>query len=234
MRPDAIFLDLDDTLISYDGVGPQAWQEVCSVFAERTRSVDSQTLLSKIGELSAEYWSDPVRHTNGRLNLFSTRRHIVRIALEQLGCYSLESCIAIADGYSNLREELVYPFPGTEDTLNTLKDHGVKLALLTNGSSEMQRAKIERFGLGRYFDAILIEGEIGFGKPDPRVYRMALDKLDVSPEDVWMVGDNLVWDIAGSQRLGIYAIWNDYMKKGLPENSSIIPDRIISQVSELL
>jgi hypothetical protein len=50
--------------------------------------------------------------------------------------------------------------------------------LLTNGGSKGQRLKIDRFDLAPLFDAILIEGEVGFGKPDPRIYTKALEALD--------------------------------------------------------
>ena len=50
---------------------------------------------------------------------------------------------------------------------------GTSLGLLTNGSAEMQRAKIVRFALETYFDWIQIEGEQGFGKPEPRAFRHA-------------------------------------------------------------
>lgn len=79
----------------------------------------------------------------------------------------------------------------------------------------------------------MIEEEVGVGKPDTRVFEIAMQKLGLGPEDVWMVGDNLVWDVEAPQKLGIYAVWNDFRKKGLPKNSIIIPNRIISEISEL-
>jgi len=76
--------------------------------------------------------------------------------------------------------------------------------------------KIERFGLEPIFDAILIEGELGFGKPDPRVYELALTRLGQSRAETWMVGDHLEWDVAAPQQLGIYGIWVDAQSKGRP------------------
>ncbi len=98
---------------------------------------------------------------------------------------------------------------------------------------EKQRTKIERFDLGKYFGIILIEGEQGFGKPDKRVYIKALEGLDLKLEECWAVGDNLEWDVEGPQKLGIFGIWNDFSNKGLPEDSSIAPDRIINSIVEL-
>ena len=108
------------------------------------------------------------------------------------------------------------------------------MALVTNGESKTRRYKIKRFNLEKYFESILIEGELGFGKPDPRVYKLALSNLHLSAENVWMVGDNLEWDVKGPKQLGIYSIWFDYKRSGLPLNSSIRPDRIITEITELL
>jgi len=63
---------------------------------------------------------------------------------------------------------------------------------------------------------------------------MALQKLNLTAEEVWMVGDNLVWDVEAPKKIGIYAVWNDYRKKGLPKGSTILPDRIINDISELI
>ena len=125
-------------------------------------------------------------------------------------------------------------FPNTEDILGQLVNQNVKLALLTNGAGEAQREKIKRFGLSLYFPVCLIEGELGFGKPDRRVFEMALNKMAVKPQQTWMVGDDLERDISGAQTSGIFSIWFDYKEKGLPEGSPIMPDKIINNITELL
>jgi putative hydrolase of the HAD superfamily len=83
------------------------------------------------------------------------------------------------------------------------------------------------------FDVVLIEGELGYGKPDRRIYELALSRLRRSPADTWMVGDNLEWDVAAPQELGIYGIWVDASGKGLPAGSSIRPDRVVQSILEL-
>ena len=108
------------------------------------------------------------------------------------------------------------------------------LALVTNGQSDTQRAKVERFDLARRFDHIQIEGEHGFGKPEARAYTHAMRALGVEAHETWMVGDNLEWEVVAPQRLGIFAIWHDHLGDGLPEGSTIKPDRIIRSITELL
>jgi putative hydrolase of the HAD superfamily len=68
----------------------------------------------------------------------------------------------------------------------------------------------------------------------PNASNRAMGVLGVGPEETWMVGDNLEWEIVAPQRLGIYAIWHDGYGVGLPRNSPIRPDRIIRRLSELL
>ena len=140
----------------------------------------------------------------------------------------------MADRYATKRDETLRPFPGAIDTLRRLKAAGVRMGLLTNGSSESQRGKIDKHGLAEFFDHIQIEGEFGIGKPDKRAFRNALDVLGAAPNEAWMIGDNLITDIRGTQQIGIHAVWVDSQGNGLPEGTSVRPDRTIRSLSELL
>jgi len=179
------------------------------------------------------YWADPERHRTGRLGLAAARREVAHLALKDVGLDDAALAQQIGDTYHSLRDAGLQPFAEAIDTVAWLRDSGCRLALLTNGSADMQRNKINRFGLADLFDLILIEGELGFGKPDPRVYERALDSLGVGPTDSWMVGDNLEWDVAQPQRHGIYAIWVDARGRGLPAGYPVQPDRIIQRLSDL-
>jgi putative hydrolase of the HAD superfamily len=179
------------------------------------------------------YWADPDRHRVGRLDLAAARREVVRIALRDLGADDSILAQLIGDTYHDLRDAGLQPFADAIDTVRWLRSRGCRLALLTNGSGALQRGKITRFGLADLFHTILIEGEVGFGKPDPRVYARALDSLEVAAADTWMVGDNLEWDVAEPQRQGIYGIWIDVWGRGLPPRHPVRPDRIIRRLSEL-
>jgi putative hydrolase of the HAD superfamily len=57
--------------------------------------------------------------------------------------------------------------------------------------------------------------------------------LGVEAHQTWMVGDNLEWEVAAPQRLGIYSIWHDHLGEGLPPGSPVRPDRIIRTIAEL-
>jgi putative hydrolase of the HAD superfamily len=72
---------------------------------------------------------------------------MVRMALARLGCDKERIATKVATVYSNLREESLGLFPDTEDVLRELVRKGVKLALLTNGAGDVQRAKLRNSGL---------------------------------------------------------------------------------------
>ena len=135
--------------------------------------------------------------------------------------------------YARHRDRRIALLPGALDTVRRFKAAGCALALVTNGSRRTQRMKIERFGLEPVFDAILVEGELGFGKPDPRVYELAMSRLGYSPAQTWMVGDHLEWDVAAPQKLGIYGVWVDANGKGIPADSPVQPDMTIRSITEL-
>lgn len=231
--PKAILLDLDDTVVALSGSADPCWRQVCERFSGQVGGLTPQALFDAIKESRAWFWSDSQRHQRGRMNLVTARREVVAHAFDRLGIDAPELANEVADTFSRERDEGIYVLPGATEALRYFRQQGVRLALVTNGTADSQRHKVERFGLLPFFDCIVIEGEFGAGKPDGRVYAYALAQLDVQPEEVWMVGDNLEWDVAGPQRMGIRGIWIDSTGSGLPEDSPVRPDLIVGSLAEL-
>lgn len=229
----AILVDMDDTIITDDAVSEETWLAVCRKFAPIDEGTDAKALRAAIKHVADDYWKDPDNHRKGRLDLKETRREIVRSALSSIGSRNTDMADHIADTYTAEKELAVAPVPGAIETLHSLRRAGLRLALVTNGNSDVQRRKIEKYGLDCIFDYILIEGEFGVGKPDPSVFTTALEKLNVRPSYTWMVGDDLERDIAGAQRLGIRGVWVDWRGTGLPVSSIVRPDLIIRALAEL-
>jgi putative hydrolase of the HAD superfamily len=231
--PSVMFFDLDDTIIVFDSAGDGVWRKVCEEFAVKDSRFEVETLLASINRIASWYWRDPVRHRIGRLRLDDTRKEITALALEIIGVYDDDLAAEMTEQYVAIREEMIHLVPGASETLDVLSSRS-RLALITNGESHKQRWKIGRFGLGRYFEQIFIEEEMGFGKPDIRAYELALSVMKVKAHETWMIGDNLEWDIAAPQELGIFAVWNDWRGKGLDPESPVKPDRIIKSITELV
>ncbi|MCW4048012.1 MAG: HAD-IA family hydrolase [Candidatus Bathyarchaeota archaeon] len=99
-------------------------------------------------------------------------------------------------------------YPGAENLLNELKQQKIRLGLVTNGNVETQRNKVRLLGIEKYFDTILYARELGREneKPDPEVYRIALQALKANPEEAICVGDNPHTDFIGAKKIGIRTV----------------------------
>src|SRR4051812_46390818 len=79
--------------------------------------------------------------------------------------------------------------------------------LLTNGAPRLQRWKLAGSGFAEAFEAVIVSGEFGVGKPDRSIFDHALTLARVSAEEVVMIGNSLANDVIGAQHVGINAIW---------------------------
>jgi putative hydrolase of the HAD superfamily len=233
LQPRALLLDLDDTILDDSSLVDDCWAQACASRADRLGEAQTAALVESIRRTSEWYWSDPERHRQGRLSLDATRCEVVRLALAEIGLDDRPLAQEIGGEYARRRDVGMTPLPEAIDTVRWLRHAGCRLALLTNGGGPAQWAKIKRFGLAELFDIVLVEGEVGYGKPDPRIYVEALRALDAAPADAWMAGDNLEWDVVAPQKLGIRGIWIDARSAGLPVNSLAKPDLIIRALREL-
>lgn len=231
----AALFDLDDTLISsYANPGP-AWRSVVREFAPAIGADLVETVGEAVAGDMAAFLRDDDNRRLWRLKAVETRRRAVADALVRHGFGDFADIAGdIADRYAAFREENMTLHPGALEVVDHYRERGLKLGLVTNGATEVQRMKVERFGLGHRFDHIQIEEEAGFGKPDGRAYVRTLEALGVAPEDAQMTGDDLVWDVVAPKRLGMRAIWFNPFGLPLPEAVALHPDATIASLRELL
>jgi HAD superfamily hydrolase (TIGR01509 family) len=234
--PPALLLDMDDTILDDSATVEACWDRTCAAFAGPA-GVEPAALRAAVHAEKAWFWSDGDRHRAGRLDLDAARTAIVAGALRRLGREADGVAGEAARAYALCRRDACRPFPGALEALAAFRARGTRLALITNGASDVQREKIARFGLEGFFEGIFIEGEMGFGKPDERVFRRALAAVGAEPRDAWVVGDNLEWEIVPAKRLGMGAVWVDPAGRGLEiprEATDARPDRVVRAIRELL
>jgi len=232
--PRALLIDLDDTIVRYGVGGEGLWPEVVESFAARL-PVAPARLLAAIDAARGPFWADPARSRAARQDMFAARRAITAEAFAMLGLSREGELVReVADAYSAEREARVAPFPGAIDALAELRRRGHVLGLLTNGGARLQRAKLERHDLARFFDAVRIEGEVGVGKPEPAAFAGALAALGSQPEETCMIGDDLDADIAGGRAAGVVTVWIDHGGMGLPADARARPDHVARGLAELL
>ena len=98
-------------------------------------------------------------------------------------------------------------YEGAREVLEELSGRAT-LGMITNGLSEVQRARIDRLDLARYFDAMVISSEVGVTKPRREIFDIAFEQLShPEPDGALMIGDSLTSDIAGGTAAGIATCW---------------------------
>jgi len=100
----------------------------------------------------------------------------------------------------------------THALLETLRDRGLKLGLVSNAIDppELLHRDLEQLGVAQRLDVAVFSSEVGRRKPDPAIFERALDALGVAPERALFVGDRLATDVAGAAALGMktcQALW---------------------------
>ena len=124
------------------------------------------------------------------------------------------------------------PDPEVTSLLTDLNDRQVPWGIVTNGPSGMQRHKCQALGLDQIAPFIIVSEEVGYAKPDPRIFRDALDATGLGrPERVMFVGDNPRTDIDGARRAGMKTAW---VRRGQQFPADLYPpDYVIDSVLEI-
>ncbi len=119
--------------------------------------------------------------------------------------------------------------PGAAQLLSRLDAKGVKMALISNGPEDMQRAALRALGFERHFRAVIISGDpdVAVRKPGARVFALACTGLESLPEETLMIGNDPVADVAGALDYGMPAVLigpdRDAREHGVPAVGGIEP-----------
>jgi len=141
-------------------------------------------------------------------------------------------------GGKKLWEATLQKLPYLDEVLTDLKNRGYKLGVITNtvtSREEHVRMALRRIDIEKYFDIVVTSVDVGFNKPDERIFLTALKAVNVKPEEAVMVGNRISADILGGNRIGMKTIlfkWNERYLNEItsPEEQ---PTRTINSLKEL-
>jgi putative hydrolase of the HAD superfamily len=184
----AVFFDLDDTLCDTSATVSHRLYAALEVIAARGgRGQRMESFIDALYELPEQQ-----RRLPQLLELLHvTEQGLIKEATQAHDAAALE----------NLRL-----CEGALDVLEDLRRH-VAIGLISNGQGAFQREKLARLGLARYFPAPLISEEVGAAKPDPGIFRIALERTGVHADEAVYVGNAWEVDILGAAAAGIRAVW---------------------------
>ncbi len=196
--PRAVVVDLDDTLVDTRGAWTETWTASLELLRAHFPGIDAGELTRRYLEAERRVFE---RAAGGEIDLATYRRLAILEALAPWGEPSEDLLAAYLAERERIAERLVL-FADALDTLRLLRARGVRLGVLTNGPSDLQRPKLERLGVDSEVDAVAISGEIGWQKPQLEAFRHVLAELEVDAAEAAMVGDSLENDVLGAIAAG--------------------------------
>jgi putative hydrolase of the HAD superfamily len=119
---------------------------------------------------------------------------------------------------------------GAKETLDALKEKGYRLGVISNNDGNCSE-KCEQMGIAGYFDIIIDSGLEGVSKPSPRIFELALDRMDVPPQESAHVGDMYGADVMGARSVGMSTVW--YNRRGTEAFDDYRPDHEIDRLIEI-
>ena len=115
--------------------------------------------------------------------------------------------------------------------LEFLHRENIRIAAISNAifSSHCMRYELQKHGLASYFEFVLSSGDLGIKKPDPKIFKLALAKLGLTPGEVWYIGDKWDADVIGANSVEMLPIW---FKRDFPDHDASIKHLKLSQWSD--
>lgn len=147
-----------------------------------------------------------------------------------LAAHGLEGEFVLRDGLMDAYLRLD-AYPEVAEALAALKQGGKTTAILSNGSPDMLVAALESSGLSALIDKTLSVEMVGIYKPDPRVYRLAVEKLGVATERISFQSSN-PWDTVGAKLFGFNVVWINRFRLAR-ERLPAGPDAELASLEEL-
>jgi len=189
---DALVFDVYGTLVDTasivaecERVFPGSGVQICEAW--RAKQLQYTWLLNSMGEY---------------LDFREVTRRALAFSFRSLGLGCDEGNVSsLLDAYLHLA-----PFKDVKQALQDLSDSGRRLLVLSNGTPGMLDGVLANSGLLPHFEAIMSVDEVSVFKPDPKVYRLAADRLGLPLDRIGFVSANS-WDIAGASSFGFAAAW---------------------------
>lgn len=234
-RPKAVLFDMDETLVTHTCTGIDLTRAVYNAFQDQLGEIEEQifarTLWQKANDLWKMMFDGALNGDIARPYSFINALRSLRIENDALGHEMLVHFETLLVDSTKFFDDSIY-------VLETLREEGIRLGIVTNGYRTLQNRKLNHHGLPAYVDFVLVSEAVGFHKPHPGIFEVALSKAGAAPEETLMVGDNLWADIKGANAVGIPSVLLD------PDGTRILdldkdatltpPTYVVKQLSDVL
>lgn len=236
----AVIFDLDDTLLDWRTQSID-WMDYNRIHIRYvieyvtdiigTNSVDERDLLQTVNSLTRSSWE------NARETMQAP--HLGNIIYDALASLSIThpaiTVDSLIDAYQWRGMPGVEPFPEVPSVLQTFRDYGLRIGLVTNAFQPMRSRKVELadYGLVDFFDSMISAADAGIIKPARAIFERSLQELSVTAEEAVFIGDSREADIFGAQNIGMKAILRRRIDDTALLHHKIKPDAEITELGQL-
>ena len=227
----AIFLDWDDTIGDWTTAEHKALQDIYATYRLDRLYDTFDDYLNAYKPYNLELWGRYGRGevTKEWLHLQRFLRPIEGLQVTDDGLRDLAHKMGAE--FLRLTNKYFSVLPDADRVVRYLAAK-YPLTIISNGFKEVQYYKFEHSGLAPYFTHTLISEEVGINKPQPGIFRIALERNGISADEAVMIGDSYSSDIAGAKAAGIDQIWiRDKRMSGLADETATY---IVQNVTDII
>ena len=213
-----VFFDLDHTLWDFERNSALTFQRI---FRDHAIDLELDTFLAEYIPANLAFWK---LYREGKIEKEVLRFRRLRTVFDAVR-YPVtdEVILSLADAYIEHLSTHRHLLPNTREILDYLQPR-YRLHIITNGFEEIQAKKMRNSGIAAYFDQVINSEMAGVKKPDPLIFRLALERTGALPGKAIMVGDSLEADILGARALGMHTLHLNVHNDPLHPYGDIIHD----------
>ncbi|MCL5129085.1 MULTISPECIES: YjjG family noncanonical pyrimidine nucleotidase [unclassified Algibacter] len=215
-----VFFDLDHTLWDFDRNSALTFEKI---FEINKIEVEINQFLESYVPINLKYWK---LYREDKVSKESLRFGRLNEAFSVLGVEVEHGLInKLSDDYIEYLSSFNYLFDNTLEILDYLNEN-YRLHVITNGFDEVQHKKMAKSNILHYFETVTNSEMVGVKKPNPKIFKHALELANAKAENSIMIGDSFEADIIGAKNIGMDVIFFDI--------NNIVLEEDIKQISELL
>jgi putative hydrolase of the HAD superfamily len=197
MKIKAILFDVDNTLIDFMKMKQEAVRAAAAAMVEAGLPMKQLEVECEIWGLYAKYG-------------YEYQKVFQKLLMNKMKRVDHSILAPGIIAYRRKKEGFLVSYPRVYETLQTLKEKGYKLGVLSNAPRIQAWLRLAAMNLHKTFDAVVTFDDTGKRKPDPAPFRKVISELKIKPKEIVMVGDDLERDIAGAKKFGMKTIFARY------------------------
>jgi putative hydrolase of the HAD superfamily len=226
-RPSGVIFDFGDTVLHVESFDALAGNRRLLELAEVNPGVTAEDVQAIAGELD---WMDRARDES---MIEYDCQSLHRLLYDTLG-------VTFRISYAETEKEFwrasikCVPVPGIFELLDTLESNGIKTGILSNTifSSSVLKEELAKHNLAHRFSFVISSGDYGVRKPHRHIFRIAVKKMKLEPENIWFIGDKPDYDVRGALDAGLYPVWYNWRKEPRTLEGDYLEVRALSELKD--